>query len=178
MILFIGLSANAQDFPVKGHVSSSVDGQIIPGVNIVVDGTKKSTTTDFDGNFNINVSKNDVLTFTFLGFITQKVTVSDQTVFNISLKEELSRLQEVVIVGYGSQKKVNLTGSVSSIPSKLIDDRPITQASQALAGLASGVTVQQGSGRPGNDGATVRLRGIGTFSGAGNDPLVLIDWSR
>ncbi|WP_406843413.1 SusC/RagA family TonB-linked outer membrane protein [Flavobacterium soyae] len=175
MILFIGLFANAQDFPVKGHVTSSIDGQIIPGVNIVVDGTKKSTTTDFDGNFTINVSKNDGLTFTFLGFITQKVIVSNQTVFNISLKGELSQLQEVVVVGYGNQKKVNLTGSVSSISAKLIDDRPITQASQALAGLASGVTVQQGSGRPGNDGATVRLRGIGTFSGAGNDPLVLID---
>jgi TonB-dependent starch-binding outer membrane protein SusC len=175
MILFIGLFANAQDIPVKGRVTSDADGQTIPGVNIAVDGTNKSTSTDLDGNFTINASKNDVLTFTFLGFITQKVNVSNKTVFNISLKEELSQLQEVVVVGYGTQKKVNLTGSVSSISTKEIENRPITQASQALSGLASGVTVQQGSGRPGNDGASIRLRGIGTFSGAGSDPLVLID---
>jgi TonB-dependent starch-binding outer membrane protein SusC len=175
MILFIGLFANAQDVPVKGKVTSAVDGQTIPGVNIVVDGSNKSTTTDLDGNFTINASKNDVLTFTFLGYITQKVNVANKTVFTISLQEELSQLQEVVVVGYGSQKRVNLTGSVSSISTKEIENRPITQASQALSGLASGVTVQQGSGRPGNDGASIRLRGIGTFSGAGNDPLVLID---
>lgn len=174
MILFIGLFANAQDVPVKGIVTS-VDGQTVPGVNITVDGTNKSTTTDFDGKFVIDASKNDVLTFTFLGYITQKVNVSNNTFFTITLKEELSQLQEVIVVGYGSQKKVNLTGSVSSISAKEIENRPITQASQALSGLASGVTVQQGSGRPGNDGASIRLRGIGTFSGAGNDPLVLID---
>lgn len=174
MILFIGLFANAQDVPVKGKVTSA-DGQTIPGVNISVDGTNKSTTTDFDGNFTINASKTDVLTFTFLGYISQKVKVLSQNNFIITLKEELSQLQEVIVVGYGSQKKVNLTGSVSSISAKEIENRPITQASQALSGLASGVTVQQGSGRPGNDGASIRLRGIGTFSGAGNDPLVLID---
>lgn len=175
MILFIGLFANAQDIPVKGRVVSSVDGQSIPGVNVAVDGTNKSTTTDLDGNFTINASKSDILTFSFLGYVTQKIKVLNQTNFTILLEEELSQLQEVVVVGYGTQKKVNLTGSVSSISTKQIENRPITQASQALSGLASGVTVQQGSGRPGNDGASIRLRGIGTFSGAGNEPLVLID---
>lgn len=84
-------------------------------------------------------------------------------------------MDEVVVVGYGTQKKVNLTGSVASITPETIENRPITQTSQALAGLTSGVTVSQSSGRPGGDQASIRIRGVGTFSGAGSDPLVLID---
>ena len=83
-------------------------------------------------------------------------------------------MDEVVVVGYGTQKKVNLTGSVASITPETIENRPITQTSQALAGLTSGVTVSQSSGRPGGDQASIRIRGVGTFSGAGSDPLVLI----
>ena len=93
----------------------------------------------------------------------------------IILKDNLEILDEVVVVGYGTQKKVNLTGAVTSVSSEELQNRPVTQASQALAGLASGVTVSLSSGRPGNDGASIKIRGMGTYSGAGSDPLVLID---
>ena len=99
----------------------------------------------------------------------------DQTNISISLSLTVSSLNDLVVVGYGTQRKVNLTGSVSSVSAADIADRPLTQTSQALAGLASGVTVSQGFGRPGNDGASIIIRGMGTFSSAGNSPLVLVD---
>ncbi|HEX6430048.1 MAG TPA: SusC/RagA family TonB-linked outer membrane protein, partial [Niastella sp.] len=105
----------------------------------------------------------------------QEISIAGLTDVRVSLKQVNTILSDVVVVGYGTQKKVNLTGSVSSISSADIESRPLTQTSQALAGLASGVTVSQGSGRPGNDGAGINIRGLGTFSSAGNSPLILID---
>ena len=159
---------------VSGIVTDQ-NGNPIVGANVVIQGTNTGTVTDFDGNFTLVAGENDVLVVSYVGFVEKEVTVTTEGSIQIALEESLAALDEIVVVGYGTQKKVNLTGSVSSISADEIENRPITQASQALAGLSSGVTVQQGSGRPGNDGATIRIRGIGTFSGAGNEPLVLID---
>lgn len=160
------------------HISGTVkmpDGDPIIGANVKVDGTTIGCITDLDGNFVLDVPENSDLVVSYIGFLTQKVSTKNKSTFTITLTEDTEILDEVVVVGYGTQKKVNLTGSVSSVASDALENRPITQTSQALSGLASGVTVSQSSGRPGGDQASIRIRGMGTFSGAGSDPLVLID---
>lgn len=164
-----------QEKEIVGVVTALSDHTPLMGVNVLIKNSSTGVTTDFDGHFKLMASPTDVLIFSYIGFVTQEVVVGEKVNFSISLEEDLNSLEEVVVVGYGTQKKVNLTGSVSSLSSEEIEDRPITQASQALSGLVSGVSVQQGSGRPGGDGASIIIRGMGTFSGAGNEPLVLID---
>lgn len=170
-----GFVNSQQQKSVSGKVTDS-SGGTLPGVSVVVKGTTTGSITDANGNYSLaNVPANATLQFSFVGMKTLEVAVSGKSTINVSMLEESIGIEEVVAVGYGVQKKVNLTGSISSVSTKELESRPITQASQALAGLATGVSVSQGSGRPGADGATIRIRGIGTFSGAGNDPLVLID---
>lgn len=165
----------SQAVPVKGKVTDA-SGQPLPGVIVKLKGTAIATITDREGNYLLNVPDyNGILEFTFVGFTSKEISLDGKQAVNIQLIEENKILNEIVVVGYGTQKKVNLTGSVSSITATELENRPITQASQALAGLASGVSVSQGSGRPGNDGSSITIRGMGTFSGAGNSPLVLVD---
>ncbi len=164
-----------QQKSISGKVSDS-SGGTLPGVSVVVKGTTTGSITDVNGNYSLsNVPENATLQFSFVGMKTQEVAVSGKSTINVTLSEESIGIEEVVAVGYGTQKKVNLTGSISSVSTKELESRPITQASQALAGLATGVSVSQGSGAPGGDGAEIRIRGIGTFSDAGKDPLILID---
>jgi TonB-dependent starch-binding outer membrane protein SusC len=164
-----------QQKTVSGKVTDSSGGSL-PGVSVVVKGTTTGNITDVNGNYSLsNVPENATLQFSFVGMKTLEVAASGKSMINVSLLEESIGIEEVVAVGYGTQKKVNLTGSISSVSTKELESRPITQASQALAGLATGVSVSQGSGAPGGDGAEIRIRGIGTFSDAGKDPLILID---
>ncbi|MDT3404319.1 SusC/RagA family TonB-linked outer membrane protein [Mucilaginibacter terrae] len=164
----------AMAIKVTGKVTD-VNGQGLPGVTVNVKGTNISAATDNQGNYAINVpDSNSVLVFTFMGFSASEMPVNGQTIINVQLKEANKDLQEVVVVGFGTQKKVNLTGSVATVNSAQLENRPITQTSQALSGLAPGVQVVQGSSRPGADGASITIRGIGSF-GAGRSPLVLID---
>ncbi|MGB9747540.1 MAG: SusC/RagA family TonB-linked outer membrane protein [Bacteroidales bacterium] len=164
----------AQTYEVKGQVTDKT-GNPLPGVNVVIKGTSLGTITDTEGHFRISsVSPSAVLVFSFVGMKTTEVTVGNQTEFNIVLEEELLGMEEVVVVGYGVQKKVNLTGSVASVNfSELSDQRPMNNVSSALAGLSTGVVVLQSNGNPGKDGATIYVRGLGTLNN--NNPLVLID---
>lgn len=158
---------------VSGFVTDDT-GAALPGVNIVIVGTSTGTQTDFDGNYSISASSGDVLSFSYLGMETVTITVGNSNTINVQLKADKSNiLDEVVVVGYGTQKKVNLTGSLSTVKADEIADRPITSASQALSGLAAGVSVSQRSGRPGGDDAVIRIRGVGTLGDA--NALVLID---
>jgi len=163
----------------KGAVSGKVtdkNGEALIGVSVKVKGTKVATVTDINGEFSLsNIESSTVLLFTYIGMNSLEMKVENQTSLNVKLVDNSVNVDEVVVVGYGTQKKINLTGSVSSVGSKSLESRPITQASQALSGLAAGVTVSQSSSAPGNDGASIRIRGLGTFSGAGSSPLVLID---
>ncbi|MEG3655838.1 TonB-dependent receptor [Arenibacter palladensis] len=151
-------------------------GQPLPGANVVEKGTTNGVTADFDGSFTI-IPKNEspVLVISYVGFSTQEVVVDGQTNLSISMNEDAAGLEEVVIVGYGTQKKINLTGAVETIDSEDINWKPVGQTSMALQGVAAGVTVTQNSGQPGNDGGTIRIRGIGTLGTAGQAPLVLVD---
>ncbi|MEO1010867.1 MAG: TonB-dependent receptor [Bacteroidota bacterium] len=148
----------------------------LPGASVVVDGTTNGTQSDFDGNYSISANDRDILTFSYVGFVPQNITVGSSSIINVTLAQDAAQLDEVVVVGYGTQKVVNLTGSVETVKSEEITRQPVAQTSQALAGLVPGLTATQSSGQPGDDNATLRIRGIGTLgNGAKNNPLVLID---
>ncbi|GGF21750.1 TonB-dependent receptor [Echinicola rosea] len=158
---------------VTGTVTDE-NGQPIPGATVQVQGTTRGSVTDIDGKYSIEVEEGAVLIFSFIGYQQQMVEVGNQTVLNISLSPDMKSLDEVVVVGYGTQKKVNVIGSVSQISSESIENRPVPNATQALAGQMPGVTVIQRSGRPGESSGSIRVRGVGSF-GATPDALVIID---
>ena len=151
-----------------------VNGEPIPGVTVSVPGTGSGTATDLDGKYRINVDEGATLVFSFIGFVSQRIQVSDQSMINITLLEDTSALDEVVVVGYGTQKRENLTGSVSAVNfDEELQNRPLTNASQALSGQVPGVWISQNSGKPGSDGAQIRVRGWGTLNNS--NPLILVD---
>ncbi|MCW0483029.1 TonB-dependent receptor [Gaoshiqia sediminis] len=163
-----------QQKPVNGKVTDSA-GLPLPGVTVVVKGTTTGTITDGEGNYNLNnVPADGLLVFSFVGMRIQEIPVVRQNTINVTMAEETVGIEEVVAVGYGTQKKVNLTGSVAAIEATELANKPVATTSQAIAGLVPGLSVVQSSGRPGTS-ATVKIRGTGTFSSAGNNPLVLID---
>ena len=158
---------------VKGLVTDS-SGEPLIGVSILVKSTNNGTVSDLDGKFTVTAKTGDILHISYVGYISQEIKAEENKQLRIIMEEDTKKLEEVVIVGYGTQKKVNLTGSVSSISAEDLASKPVMSTAQALAGLAPGLSVLQTSGRPGT-GATVKIRGTGTFSNAGTDPLVLID---
>ncbi len=150
-------------------------GMSLPGASVVEKGTTNGTQTDFDGNFTLELTSSEaVLVVSYIGFSTKEIPISGQTTLSITLEESAAGLDEVVVVGYGTQKKVNVIGSISQVSSKDIENRPVTQASQAITGQMPGVTVIQRTGRPGQSGGDIRVRGVGSF-GATPNALVLID---
>lgn len=166
---------SAQNRTLTGKVSDS-KGTALPGVSIKVKGTTVGTTTNLDGRYTIDVpGNNSILVVTYVGYITQELPVNGRSSLDISLAEDIQGLEEVVVVGYGTQKKVNLTGSVASVSAEQLEKRAVTKSSLALQGQMSGIQVRQGGGNPASNGASLVVRGQGTFSGAGNNPLVLVD---
>jgi len=156
----------------KGVVKDAA-GESVIGASVVVKGTTNGTITDFDGNFALSdVKKGDILVISYVGFQTQELKWNG-TPLNVTLKEDSKTLSEVVVVGYGTQKKANLSGSVAQVDSKELTNRPISNVSSGLQGLMPGVTVTAGQGRPGEDGSNIRIRGVGTLNNA--SPYILID---
>lgn len=176
VMLFFSLSNNS--FAQTGNnVNGTVtdpQGNPLIGVSILKGGSQTGTVSDADGHFSITANTGDHLDFSYIGYKTQRITVRGERTLKVTMEEDAGLLEELVVVGYGTQKKVNLTGSVASVSAEDLANKPVMSTSQALAGLAPGLSVLQNSGRPGA-GATVKIRGTGTFSSAGNDPLVLID---
>lgn len=158
---------------VKGTVIDG-SGEPLVGVSVLVKGTTTGVVSGLDGTFSISVRNGETLVFSYVGYIKQEQLVGKEKNLKIVLQEDAKSLEEVVVVGYGTQKKVNLTGAVSSITAEELVNKPVMSTAQALAGLAPGLSVVSNSGRPGA-GASVKIRGTGTFSSAGTDPLVLID---
>lgn len=165
------LSAIAQERPITGKVTDT-EGAPLPGVTIQLVGTSAGTITDIDGNYKIVVHKG-VLKFSYIGFVTQEVAITNQSVINITLEEEITSLNEVVVIGYGVQKKKDLTTAVSTVGEDAIKERPLVSPVEALQGKAAGVQVVQYSGKPGAD-VSVRVRGS-TSVLAGNEPLYVVD---
>ena len=162
---------------VTGRVSDA-EGEL-SGANVVVKGSNVGALTGADGTYSINVPDNNaILLFSLMGYASQEVIVGSRAVIDVTLAEEVEMIDEVVVVAYGVQKKVNLTGSVSTVNAAKLENRSTTNLSTSLAGLASGVTVTQSSGKPGDDGAGIRIRGVGTFNSAYLSPLVIVDGSE
>lgn len=161
-----------REIDIRGKVTDE-RGEPIPGATVVVEGTNIGTVTNIDGEFALNVGEGAVLRVSFIGYTAKRVTVSNQSTINVTLSEDLSSLEEVVVVGYGTVKKSDLTGSVSQVKAAEINAFPTSNIMQALSGRAAGVQVIQNTGAPGA-GISVRIRGTNSIQG-GNEPLYVID---
>lgn len=151
-------------------------GETIIGANVWVKDTTTGVVTDIDGRYQINLNNSKaILVFSYLGMKTQEIVVGDKSEINVVLKADAEQLDEVVVVGYGTQKKVNLTGSVASVDSKKLSERPTANVASLLQGQVSGLEITQNTGQPGNEGTSMQVRGMGTFSSAGTAPMVLVD---
>lgn len=158
---------------IKGTIKDSA-GEPIIGANVTLKGDATvGSITDIDGNFDLSVPSNATLQVSYIGYNTQDIPVGNKSFLNITLKEDTETLDEVVVVGYGSQKKVNLTGAVSTIDAKMLDNRTSSDPFNMLTGQVPGVTIVQNSGQPGADMGNLRVRGIGTLGNA--DAMVIID---
>ncbi|MFA6945957.1 MAG: SusC/RagA family TonB-linked outer membrane protein, partial [Pedobacter sp.] len=179
LMLFLGIfvlvtNVSAQEKVVTGHVTDN-DGLNLPGVSVRIKGTKIGVSTDLDGKYSIRANPGAVILFSFIGTISEERTVGAESVINVSLQSDSKSLSEVVVVGYGTQKKSNLTGAVSTIDvKKTLEGRPIADAGRALQGAAAGLSVTIPSGEVGSD-PIMKIRGqIGSIYG-GSSPLILLD---
>lgn len=175
IVLLFALSdiANAQSILVQGVVKDQ-ENQTLPGASVLVKGTQLGVITDVNGNYSISVpDAQAVLIFSFIGYSSQEITVGNQTQLDVTLTADQRHLDEVVVIGYGTQKRGDVTTSIASVNTKDIEERPILQAAQALQGKAAGVQVTQPSGKPGA-ALSIRVRGA-TSVQAGNEPLYVID---
>lgn len=170
--LLINIQLVAQDLTVTGTVTGE-NNIPIPGVNIVVLNTIRGTQTDFDGNYSIRVSDGEVLQFSYLGYATQTVIISGQTTINITLQEDTSQLDEVVVIGYGTQRKSLLTGAISKVVNEDLDQIAVSRVDEALIGQVSGVNIRNSEGEAGA-APTIRIRGVGSIT-SNNGPLIVVD---
>lgn len=160
---------------ITGKVTDGESGEPLPGVNVLAKGTTTGTVTDVEGNYRLTLA-DDVTTLVFssIGYQAEEVALNGRSTIDMALMPDIQSLSEVVVVGYGVQQKVNLTGAISTVKfDEELENRPITNASQALGGTASGIWVSQNSGKPGGDGAQLRVRGWGTLNNS--NPLIIVD---
>lgn len=173
LLLAICKISVAQQSVITGKVISDDEKKPIPGVVVKVYNSEITTLTNQDGVYKISAKPTDVLVFSFIGFENKNITVREQKIINVTLQVSTSVLSEVAIVGYGTQKKVNLTGAVQTLRLDSAVNTPVTNAAQLMYGKFSGVQLTQGGGLAGQDGSTINIRGLGTF---GNSvPLIVID---
>ncbi len=170
----IPVITEAEDVIVNGKVIDAETREPLVGAAVQVKGTSFGIITDIEGSFTLSVPEEaEVLSISYIGYESQEIQIGNQTSFEIYLQLDLESLDEIVVVGYGSQTKSNLTGSVAKVEGSVINQRPITQGSQALQGLTAGVFINANSGEPGNDNSSITIRGLGTLNDT--EPLVLID---
>lgn len=167
------LSGYAQTFRITGKITGADDGQPLPGVSIRVKGTAAGAISAIDGSYIITAKPGDILVFSFLSYKSQEITVKQNKVINVKLNPTSSNLNEVVVIGYGKQKRKDLTGSISSLSGKDLRETQPTTFDQALQGKVAGVVVQQISGQPGG-GVSIQIRGVSSITGS-NSPLYVID---
>lgn len=177
VLLLAHSAAMAQQGSMREITGTVLDGETnnpLPGVNIAVKGTTVGTSTDFDGNYALRVPATaDTLVFSFIGYLTQDVAIDGRSRIDVVLQPDVKGLEEVVVVGYGTQQRAKVTGSVASIPAERIENMPVTSFENAIQGQLPGVVVQEPTGEPGA-APTIRIRGTGTIT-AGSDPLYVID---
>ncbi|MFA9193354.1 TonB-dependent receptor [Flavobacterium sp. FBOR7N2.3] len=163
-----------QQITIKGKVTSAEDNMGLPGVNVVVKGSTQGVMTDIDGNFSISVpSDKSVLVFSYLGFQNQEISVAGKAVLNVIMVSDSKSLEEVVVVAYGTQKKMTATGSIETVTAKSFQDRAVTNPALALQGQTPGLVVTRNSSRPGREGLNLQIRGATSINGG--SPLIVID---
>ena len=176
LLVFLCITAgwiNAQSVNIEGTVITSDDSSPIIGANVYIKGTSTGTITDANGNFTLKANVGETIVFSFIGYLSQEVVVSESvTQLSISLQPDMVQMDEIVVIGYGTQKKSDLTGSVATVSSEEITRKPAATFEQSLQGLAAGVMVTSNSGTPGG-GASVQIRGVGSINNS--DPLYVID---
>ncbi len=174
MLLIATYTIDANDLPdqftVSGQISDDT-GQTLPGVNVIVKGTTTGTTTDIEGNYSLNAPEDAILVFSFIGYKIQEVPVAGKSILDVRLEQDIETLDEIVVIGYGSRTKAELTGAVTTVNKDYLTQQPVSNVSKALQGGASGVTVVSAA-TPGGD-AEVRIRGMGTINN--NGPLWVVD---
>ncbi|WP_417359788.1 SusC/RagA family TonB-linked outer membrane protein [Galbibacter sp.] len=166
-----GMDSSFQQ-PITGSVTSS-DGMPLPGVSILVQGTSTGVVTNFDGTFQLDASSDATLEFSYIGFKTQTIAVDGRSTINVAMEEDLAQLDEVVVVGYGTQKRSDVTGSVSSVPEGRLENLPITNVTQAIQGTTAGLTITEGSSVPGSTGG-IQIRGVNSIN-ANTSPFIVVD---
>lgn len=171
LTLLFAICLHAQEIVVSGVINDE-NGVPVPGAAVVIKNTTKGTSADFDGRFQLEAPSDAILVISSIGFVTIEVAVNGQTELDITLNTDLQTLEEVVVVGYGTQKKSVVTGAISSIKGSDLEDLPLTRVEQSLQGRVSGVTIAANSGQPGSS-STIRVRGITTFGN--NEPLWVVD---
>ncbi len=175
LVLYSFTVIHAQSFRVTGTVTSKNTGQPLSGAAVTVKGTTTGTSTDSSGKYSISVSKsNTVLTVSYVGATEQQITVERAGTYNVQLDETVNSMDEVVVVGYGTQRKSVVTGAISSVKAKDLENVPNGRIEQSLQGRVAGVTISQAAGQPGS-GSTIRVRGVTTFGDGNNNPLWVVD---
>jgi TonB-linked SusC/RagA family outer membrane protein len=174
MLFLVNAMAFAQGRVITGTVTSTEDGMGVPGATVLVKGTTIGTATDIDGKYSINVpAGSNVLVFTFVGLTSQEVNIGNRSTINVALESDITALSEVIVTGYGTQPKREVTGAVSSVKGDAIQNLPLQSFDRALQGRASGVQVRSSNGLPGG-AVNIRIRGVGSIN-AGNEPLFIVD---
>lgn len=163
----------ADKFKVSGIVKDAA-GELVIGASVLEKGTTNGTVTDLDGKFSLSVTPNSTLVVSFIGYINKEITITKaNTVLAVTMKEDAELLDEVVVVGYGVQKKENLTGSVSAVNFKDVASMPVANTANMLQGRLAGVMLTNNGAQAGHDSPEIRIRGVGTFGS--NNPMVIID---
>lgn len=157
---------------VSGTISDAETGEAIPGANVFKKGTTTGTISNLEGFYSIEVQQGDVLAFSFIGYITQEISITDQVSLDVLMQAEITELDEIVIIGYGKMRKSEVTGAIASVDVEEIQKMPVPSAAQAIQGRAAGVQVVQNSGAPG-DGVSIKIRGTGTINNS--EPLYVVD---
>ncbi|NRD22242.1 TonB-dependent receptor [Winogradskyella litoriviva] len=172
LMLFFSICAFAQQIDINGIVTTESDGMPLPGANVLIKGTNRGTTTDFDGKFTIKASRGEQIEFSYIGLETQIILIENQTELNIALKDDVSSLSEVVVIGYGSQKKADLTSAIATINPEELKATPSAQLVQGFQGKVAGVQISS-IGSPGET-PEVRIRGANSLAGD-SSPLYVVD---
>ncbi|MGJ8743464.1 SusC/RagA family TonB-linked outer membrane protein [Polaribacter sp.] len=173
LLLFCATLSAQNEVTVTGTVTSLADNEPILGANIIIVGTQKGTSTDFDGNFKLSVNSGDILEFSYLGFKAKQVPFVNQKTINVALEEDANVLDEIVVIGYGTQKKSHLTGAISKVKNEDLDQIATSRIDDALVGQVSGVNIQSTDGEAGA-APTITIRGVGSMSGD-STPLIVVD---
>ena len=173
LFLSLALQSYGQTIEIKGKVTAIGDGEVMPGVSVQIKNTTVGTITDFDGMYSINVPKGAELVFSYIGYVTKSIVIDQQKIVNVNLTPNVTDLDEVVIVGYGSQRKSDVTGATTSLGKESFNAGPVVSPAQMIQGRVSGVQITLNSGEPGA-GSTIRIRGSSSIR-SNQDPLYVID---